>query len=89
MIARKKPLASGLPKQANKQAAILQIATPMIAAAPPPPIGVIGSKVVSTVEAWDYSWRTTEFLEGLKNREADQEGNPFSPLLLQPSDFSY
>jgi hypothetical protein len=61
----------------------------MIATAAPPPVGVIGSNVVSTTEAWDYSLCATKFLEGLKNREADREGNPFPPLLLQPFDFSY
>jgi hypothetical protein len=67
---------------------ILQIATHAIAAAAPPPMGVIDSKVVSTTKAWDYSRCAIEFLEGLKNKEADREGNPFSPLLLQPFDFS-
>jgi hypothetical protein len=33
-------------------------------------------------EAWNSSWRVTEFLEGLKNREANREGTPFAPLLL-------
>jgi hypothetical protein len=39
--------------------------------------------VLSTVEAWNSSQHVTEFLEGLKNREADWEGTPFVPLLLQ------
>jgi hypothetical protein len=41
--------------------------------------GVTGSTSLSAVEAWDYCRRAAEFLEGLKNREADQEG---TPLLL-------
>jgi hypothetical protein len=43
-------------------------------------MGAIDSKVVSTAEAWDFSRCATEFLEGLKNREADQEGNPHFSL---------
>jgi hypothetical protein len=89
MTARRKPSASGPPKQGDKLAVVLQIATPIIAAIAPPPTSVIGSRVVSTTEAWDYCRRVTEFLEGMKNREADREGTPFSPLLLQPSDISY
>jgi hypothetical protein len=89
LTARRKPSASGPPKQDDKQASVLQIATSVIAAAAHTLVGAIDSKVVSTAKAWDYSRRAAKFLEGLKNREADQEGNPFSPLLLQPSDFSY
>jgi hypothetical protein len=33
-------------------------------------------------EAWDYCRQAAEILEGLKNREADQEGNPFTPSLF-------
>jgi hypothetical protein len=36
---------------------------------------VTGSTTLSAAEAWDFCRRTTEFLEGLKNREADQQGN--------------
>jgi hypothetical protein len=39
--------------------------------------------VLSTTKAWNSSRRVTEFLKGLKNREADREGTPFAPLLLQ------
>jgi hypothetical protein len=45
-------------------------------------VGMTGSTTLSVAEAWDYYRRTTEFIEGLKNREADQEGNPFTPSLL-------
>jgi hypothetical protein len=47
-----------------------------------PSAGVTGSTTLSAAEAWDYCRQTTEFLEGLKNREADQEGNPFTPSLF-------
>jgi hypothetical protein len=45
-------------------------------------MGVTGSTTLSVAKAWNYYWRTTEFLEGLKNREADQEGDPFTPSLF-------
>jgi hypothetical protein len=41
-------------------------------------MGVISSTVLSTAEAWHSSRHVTEFLEGLKNREVDREGIPFS-----------
>jgi hypothetical protein len=37
-----------------------------------PSVGVIGSGALSAVEAWDFYQRTVEFLESLKNKEADQ-----------------
>jgi hypothetical protein len=55
------------------------------------------STTLSAVEACDFCRRTAEFLEGLKNREADQQGNSFTPSLflffislayLQPSIFA-
>jgi hypothetical protein len=45
-------------------------------------VEVTDSTMLSAAEAWDFYWRTTEFLEGLKNREADQQGNPFAPSLF-------
>jgi hypothetical protein len=47
-----------------------------------PPAGVTGSTTLSATEAWDYCQRAAEIFEGLKNREADQEGNPFTPSLF-------
>jgi hypothetical protein len=47
-----------------------------------PPAGVIGSTTLSAAEAWDYCRWAAEILEGLKNREVDQEGNPFTPSLF-------
>jgi hypothetical protein len=43
--------------------------------------------MLSHAEAWDHYGRATEFLEGLKNRDADREGTPFPPLLHFSSDF--
>jgi hypothetical protein len=45
-------------------------------------VGVTGSTTLSAAEAWDYCWRAAEILEGLKNKEADQDGNPFTPSLF-------
>jgi hypothetical protein len=48
--------------------------------------GVISSKAISIAEAWDYARRATEFLEDVKNKEANREGNPFTLSLLHPSE---
>jgi hypothetical protein len=47
-----------------------------------PSAGMTGSTTLSAVEACDFCRRTAEFLEGLKNREADQHGNSFTPSLF-------
>jgi hypothetical protein len=47
-----------------------------------PSAGVTGSTALSAAEAWDFCRRTAKFLEGLKNREADQQSNPFTPSLF-------
>jgi hypothetical protein len=45
-------------------------------------VGVTGSTVLFAAEAWNFCRRTAELLEGLKNRDADQQGNPFIPSLF-------
>jgi hypothetical protein len=47
-----------------------------------PSTGVTGSTALSSAEAWDFCWRAAEFLEGLKNRDADQQGNSFTLSLF-------
>jgi hypothetical protein len=47
-----------------------------------PFVGVTGSTALSAAEAWNFCQRTAEFLEGLKNRDADQQGNSFTPSLF-------
>jgi hypothetical protein len=47
-----------------------------------PSVGVTGSIALSAAEAWDFCRRTAEFLEGLKNREADQQGSSFTTSLF-------
>jgi hypothetical protein len=47
-----------------------------------PSAGVTGSTTLSAAEAWDFCRRTTEFLKGLKNRDADQQGNPLTHSLF-------
>jgi hypothetical protein len=43
---------------------------------------VTGSTTLVAAEAWDFYRWTTESLDGLKTREADQQGNPFTPSLF-------
>jgi hypothetical protein len=47
-----------------------------------PSVGVTGSTALSAAEAWDFHRRTAKFLKGLKNRGADQQGNPFTASLF-------
>jgi hypothetical protein len=47
-----------------------------------PSVGVTDSSVLSAAEAWDFCRWTTKFLKGLKDKEADQQGNPFTPSLF-------
>jgi hypothetical protein len=70
----RRPLASGQPKPATKSVTILKTAAASSLA------GGIGWTVLSIADAWDSSRCVTEFLEGLKNTEADQEGIPFALL---------
>jgi hypothetical protein len=49
--------------------------------------GVTGFTALSATEAWNFYRRTTEFLEVLKNSDADQQGNPFTPSLFLSFDF--
>jgi hypothetical protein len=65
------------PLKKNTQPTPSSYATPVA-----PSVGVTGFTMLSTAEAWDFCWWTTEFLEGLKNRDPDQRGNPFTPSLF-------
>jgi hypothetical protein len=66
---RMKPLTAD-PSKKLVQRASSSHATPVT-----PLVGVINSTTLSAAEVWDYYRRAAEILEGLKNREADQEGN--------------
>jgi hypothetical protein len=49
-----------------------------IATAPiPPPSGGTTLMIQSNAEAWDFAWCFTDYLEGLKNTEANREGTHF------------
>jgi hypothetical protein len=72
----RKPLSVDMSKKITKPA------TSSYATQVAPSAGVTGSTTLSAAEAWDYYRWTAEFLEGLKNKEADQEGNPFTPSLF-------
>jgi hypothetical protein len=73
---RRKPSTAD-PSQKLAQRVSSSHATPVA-----PSAGVTGSTTLSVVEAWDYCRQTAEFLEGLNHREADQEGNLFTPSLF-------
>jgi hypothetical protein len=47
-----------------------------------PSAGVTGSTALSAAEAWNFCRWIAEFLEDLKNRDADQQGNSFTPSLF-------
>jgi hypothetical protein len=79
----RRPSMSGPPKPATKLVTILKTAAPVPTAAISSLEGGIGWTVLSTTDALDSSRCVTDFLKGLKNREADREGTPCIPLLLQ------
>jgi hypothetical protein len=80
MVVRMKSSVSGPLKSANKQVTVLNTATPVTAAAASSSTRGTGWTVLSTADTWNSSRHVTEFLEGLKNKEADWEGIPFVPL---------
>jgi hypothetical protein len=80
MAVHRKSSASGQPKPAIKQVTIPKTAAPMAATVASSSAGGTDWTVLSTAEAWDSTRHVTEFLEGLKNRHADQEGIPFALL---------
>jgi hypothetical protein len=79
----RRPSVSGPPKPATKLVTILKTAAPVAAAAVSSLEGGTGRTILSIADVWDSSRRVTDFLEGLKNQEVDQEGTPCVPLLLQ------
>jgi hypothetical protein len=79
----RRPSVSGPPKLATKLVNILKTTAPVATAVVSSSEGGTGRTVLSTGDAWDSSRHVTDFLEGLKNQEADQEGTPFVPLLLR------
>jgi hypothetical protein len=79
----RRPSASDPPKPATKLVTILNNAAPMAVDVVSSSEGGTGRTILSITNAWDSSRRVTDFLEGLKNQEADQEGTPCVHLLLQ------
>jgi hypothetical protein len=57
----------------------LKTIAPMVVVAASTSVGGTGGTVLSTADAWDSCRWVTKFLEGLKNRKADQESIPFVP----------
>jgi hypothetical protein len=74
MAIHRRPSASSQPKLASKQVTVLKTVAPVAIAAAYSSVGGIGWTVLSTADAWDSSRCVSEFLEGLKNQEADREG---------------
>jgi hypothetical protein len=70
------------PSTADPSKKLAQRASSSHATLVAPSAGVTGFTTLSAAKAWDYCRRTTEFLYGLKNREADQEGNRFISSLF-------
>jgi hypothetical protein len=71
---------SSPPKPADKQVTAPKTTAPVATTTTSSSAGGTGWTVLSTADTWDSSWRVTEFLEGLKNIEANWEGIPFVPL---------
>jgi hypothetical protein len=69
-----------LPTDPSKK--ITQLAPSSYATLIAPSAGVTSSTALSDAEAWDFCRRIAKFLEGLKNRDADQQGNSFTPSLF-------
>jgi hypothetical protein len=70
------------PSPADLSKKITQPAPSSYATPVAPSAGVTGSTALSTAEARDFCRRSAEFLKGLKNNEADQQDNPFTPSLF-------
>jgi hypothetical protein len=70
------------PSSANPSKKITQPTPSSYTTSITPSAGVTGSTTLFATEARDYYRWTAEFLEGLKNREVDQEGNSFTPSLF-------
>jgi hypothetical protein len=70
------------PLHADPSKKITQPAPSLYATLVAPSAGVTGSTALSAVEAWNFCQCTTKFLEGSKNRDADQQGNPFTHSLF-------
>jgi hypothetical protein len=74
------------PSSADPSKKITKSATSSYATPVTSSVGVIGSTTLFATEAWNYCQQTAEFLEGLKNREVDQEGNHFTHSLFHSFD---
>jgi hypothetical protein len=85
MTVRRNSSVGGSAKNTDKPATMHQTVPLAVIASIPSSSERTGWTVLSTADAWNSSRCITEFLEGLMNREADREGIPFVPLLLQSS----
>jgi hypothetical protein len=76
-----KPSALGSSPSTDKQS-VSQTVSPAVTATAPLPVGIISSITLSVAEALDSTQRVSAFPMGLKDKEADQAGNPFFPLTV-------
>jgi hypothetical protein len=70
------------PLSANPLKKITQHAPSSYATPVTPFAGGTGSTALSAAKAWNFCRQTAEFLEGLKNRDVDQQGNMFTHSLF-------
>jgi hypothetical protein len=80
------PKAGGSTKKEDESSTVHQLVPSVVAAPIPSSSEGNNLTVLSTANVWNSSRCVTEFLDGLKNWEADREGTPFVPLLLQSPD---
>jgi hypothetical protein len=61
-------------KCADQSLAVPHVSSPIVVGSAPPPVGGTSLMIRSTVEAKDTVLRVADFLEGLKDAEANREG---------------
>jgi hypothetical protein len=74
VLASRKSSEDGSSKRIDQQLTVTQITLSTTTASVPPPVGETSSIIRSSAEARDFARQLHEYLEGLKDAEADQEG---------------
>jgi hypothetical protein len=70
------PKAGGSTKKEDESSTVHQLVPSVVAAPIPSSSEGNNLTVLSTADVWNSSRRVTEFLDGMKNWEADREGTP-------------
>jgi hypothetical protein len=89
MAVRRKSLACGPPKSADKHMTVLKTATPVAVAAASSSARGIDWSVLSTADAWNSSQRVTEVMECLKIGKPIRKISPLFLLMPQSLDIFY